>query len=438
MSEINDAVQVVDFTIQGMGTIAHYLVETGKLGYKLLAALAAFIQQKKKEHLKGEVSVDKLARYEAKLSVCRFHDIPIEGIRELLDQYQIPYAIMPEAEINGQEYIQVMFGNSYMERMAAVIQTISGNGEIIDKASVIPYITEGQVALDVLINQDGMQQMVCRFPDNTREKVLEALDAYHIKYALLPDLNLSDGCFEIAFSPQQQMMVQAMVQKLQKGQIITFEDYSNNADPVTVEQMAEQYERLRLKTADIQIVSSQEDHIGITVPTEKIIYEDPEDPESTRLLAITNAYAIRIPDKDFSLDMNVPGKCNITIRAKEDYQKMLPDGSRGETEKGAEIIKRLQEIAAQHAAQEQTEQEAQFEEPPMQAGQSLFPAPQPAPVPVAGKKKTEPASDLETPDIPTGVYEDEMSFTAEAADLLRQLYEKEDRERTKPERSLGR
>lgn len=460
MGEISEAVDVASFALQGVGTLAHYGVSMVELGYKIVTALIAFIQQKKKEHLKGEVSVDKLARYEANLSVCRFHDVPVDQIKELLDQYQIPYTVMPEAEINGKKYTQIMFGKGYTERMAAVIQTLQGNGEILDKASIIPYVTEGEVSLDVLANQDGLQQMVCRFPDSTKEQAIEALNAYHIKYAMLPDLNLSDGFFEVAFVTQQQMMVQAMIQRLNIGQIITFEDYEQNADPATVNKMSAEYERLLLKTGDVSIIDSKADRISVAVPKEKIIYEEQDNPSSPRLLIISSAYAVPVPDKDVSESTEHPGKHNITIHAEQKYQKVLPDGSKEEEIAGAEIIRMLQEIAAKHADQKkQTEQQAQIKlsPPPIPIEQPEQLAPQKELKKSEEEKKGQPEQAADVPtqnpyvnpfdrqqeeqmDTPMYEYEDELTIpTQEAEELLRQMREAEqEMGRKKHERSLGR
>lgn len=435
MAEIEEAVQIAEVVgegIVGMGSVA---VKTTELGIKVIKAILAFVEKKRHEALIGEVTFEKLNRFEGgQLSVCRFEEIDIEQIRPVLDQFGVPYAVMPPADINGVHYTQVSFGKSYTDRMNAVLQTLKGKGEIITERTQAPkiksgevsmavlqeqeginnmmvcrfentdidmlrsvleqfnilyavspdaevngihytqitfakshknqveallqtiggkgeiitertqpaYINSGEVAYDVLLEQD-QNIMICQFDEQLREETKENLAQYGIKFAELPDLNLHDSKFEIAFPPKQQILVQAMLTKWKHGALISFEDYANNAEPDTLDKCAAEYDQHHLTPDQFQIVSETDENTVLEVPTISLMFRGADqDP----VIAPNKTYGIFIPQTDREAVAEDKGKLRITLHKNKDYQTLLPDGSSGK-KKGEEILKELQELIRQ-------------------------------------------------------------------------------------------
>ena len=243
MSELSEATQIVALSANMLATGAKGFYKLTELGIATMKVMAAFYEKRMHEKLSGEVSLEQLTRYEGtKLSAARFEEVSMEELKPVLDSYGIPYVIMPPSEVNGLHYTTVTFGNSYTDRMSAVIQDFDGKGSIVRENSVPKYITAGEVSLDVLQEQDGPQLMVYQFPEKSLEKILPVLNRSGLKYAVLPDLNLGDGQSEIAFPASQREMIQKTMERLVDAKIMSMQQYYENADPKDVKQKAKDLE----------------------------------------------------------------------------------------------------------------------------------------------------------------------------------------------------
>ncbi len=337
MAEIAEAVQIVEVLGRGVGGTFNMAFKTGEYGVKIIKAIMAHIEKEKAKNLSGKVSLEDMTRYEGNnLGMCRFEGVSKEEIYKVLDEFDIPYTEMPDAEINGTTYTQIAFGKSYTDRMAAAIQTL-GHGEIINASTSSIYITSGEVSLDVLQEQDGMQLMYARFPDASREQIIEALNAYGIKYATLPDLNLNDGNFEIAFPPSQQTAMAAMMEKIKLGSIINFSDYTDNADPKRVDALAAEYDKLHVSMDNTKVISTTEKEMVIEIPEENLIMRDPGE---LPLIAVNSAYAVPVPLNDISTP-DEKGNIKVTLHTDMDYTPVLPTGKNAEKKKGKDVISEL-------------------------------------------------------------------------------------------------
>lgn len=293
----------------------------------------------------GEVSMQVLQEQEGVNNVmaCRFESTDMEQLRPVLGQFGVLYAVSPDAEINGIHYTQVTFAKSHMNQMAAVLQTLGGKGEIITERTQPAYINSGEVAYDVLLEQD-QNIMICQFDEQLREQTKKNLTQYGIKFAELPDLNLHDGKFEIAFPPKQQILVQAMLTKWKHGALISFEDYANNAEPDTLDKCAAEYDQHHLTPDQFQIVSETDENTVLEVPTISLMFRGADqDP----VIAPNKTHGIFIPQTDREAVAEDKGKLRITLHKNKDYQTLLPDGSSGTKKKGEEILKELQELIRQ-------------------------------------------------------------------------------------------
>lgn len=342
MAEIAEAVQIVEILGRGLGGTINMAFKTGEYGVKIVKAIMAHVENEKVKNLKGSISLEDLTRYEgSNLSMCRFEGVSKEEIYKTLDDFDIPFTEMPDAEVNGTTYTQIAFGHSYSDRMAAAIQTL-GKGEIINSSTQPSYITSGKVSLDVLQEQDGMQLMYARFPDTSRDQIMEALEAYGIKYATLPDLNIKDGNFEIAFAPSQQASMVAMMDKIKEGNLISFSDYTEGADPNRVDELAAEYDKLHININTAKVTSDTEKETVVEIPAESLIMRDPEqDP----LVAVNSAYAIPVPQNDISKP-DEKGNVHVTIHKEQNYTCVMPTGKDGEKEKGEEITKQIKKTLA--------------------------------------------------------------------------------------------
>lgn len=243
MSELSEATQIVALSANMLATGAKGFYKLTELGVAAMKVMAAFYEKRMHEKLSGEVSLEQLTRFEGtKLSAARFEEVSMEELKPVLDSYGIPYVVMPPSEVNGLHYTTVTFGNSYTDRMSAVIQDFGGKGSIVRENSVPKYITAGEVSLDVLQEQDGPQLMVYQFPEKSLEKILPVLNRSGLKYAVLPDLNLGDGQSEIAFPASQREMIQKTMERLVDAKIMSMQQYYENADPKDVKQKAKDLE----------------------------------------------------------------------------------------------------------------------------------------------------------------------------------------------------
>ncbi len=244
MSEISEATQIVALAGNMIVTGLKGFYRLTELGIALAKAIKVHAEKRMHEKLFGEVSLEQLTRFEGnKLSTARFEEISIEQLKPVLDSYGIPYVVMPSSEVNGVKYTSITFGNTYTDRMAAVIQDFAGKGTIVRENSVPKYITSGEVSLDVLQEQDGPQLMVYQFPEDAMEKILPVLNKSGLKYAVLPDLNLGDGQSEVAFPASQREMIQKTMERLANGQILSMQQYYENADPKDVTDLADEYDQ---------------------------------------------------------------------------------------------------------------------------------------------------------------------------------------------------
>ncbi len=254
MSELTEATQIVALSMNMMATGAKGFYKLTELGIAAMKAIVAHTEKRMHEKLSGEVSLEQLVRFEgSKLSTARFEEISMDELKPVLDSYGIPYVVMPESEVNGLHYTSVTFGNSYTDRMAAVIQNFGGRGSIVRENSVPKYITSGEVSLELLQEQDGPQLMVYQFPEKSLEDVLPVMNKSGLKYAVLPDLNLGDGQSEIAFPASQRELIQKTMERLVDAKILSMKQYFENADPKDVKSKAQEYERSKVTEVSAQM-----------------------------------------------------------------------------------------------------------------------------------------------------------------------------------------
>ncbi len=372
MAEIEEAVQIAEIIGKGLVGVGSIAVKTTEIGINIIKAILSQIDKVRHEKLIGEVTLDKLNRFEGgQLSVCRFENIEIDQLRPLLDQFGVPYAVMPDADINGIHYTQVSFGKHYADRMNAVLQTLGGRGEIITPNTQPTYINSGEVAYHVLLEQD-QSIMICQFDESLKEQAKEYLAQYGVKFSELPDLNLKDGKAEIAFPPKHQMLVQTMLNKWQHGTIISYEDYTNNAEKDTAAMLAAEYDRNHLEPDQFDILAETDEVVTLRVPRMKLILTEPErDP----LVAPTNSYAIPIPQTSIKDDPVDQAKIQIDIRKKEEYATILPSGDAGDKKKGSDILAELQALLEERKKAEE-------------ARKAAVPIPEPHPVEIHEKSRT--------------------------------------------------
>lgn len=243
MSEIGEAVQVVEIPFRVFGQTVTLILETTEFVAKIAKAVSEHNKEQAKKMLSGEVTMDKLTRVEGNnLSTARFEEVDGEELKKVLNQYGIPYVEMPDTEVNGVHYSNITFAGSYRDRVNAVIQHFGGDGEIIDDKSIPKYIESGEVSLQVLMTQNGSNLMAYQFPESHRNEVLEMLNAAGIKYAVLPDLNLKDGMCEVAYSPQQNIMMESVMKRFKESKTKTMKEYMENADEEHVTKLSKGYQ----------------------------------------------------------------------------------------------------------------------------------------------------------------------------------------------------
>lgn len=282
MNEIGDAVQIVEVPFHVLGSVVNLIIETSKFGAMIVKALMKASEEHKRKMLSGEVSMDQLTRLEGNnLSVARFENITMDELKPILEQYAIPYAEMPASEVNGTDYVSVTFANTYKDRMNAVIQHFEGKGEIINDTSTPKYINSGEVSLQLLMEQEGPSLMAYQFPEEHKEQIINALNQAGIKFAVLPDLNLNDGMAEVAYPASRQNIMASVVERIKKGKIITPEQYMKNADPETVKEKAESFDKDKdwMETAKNKVYEMMnEKHLVLANPVDasyrKVRYRD--------------------------------------------------------------------------------------------------------------------------------------------------------------------
>lgn len=350
-SELAEAIQIIALTGRaavGAGTVMY---KTGELGVKTIKAILLAIEKRRLETLSGEVSFDKLNRFEGgHISIARFRDLNIDDLRPLLDQYGVAYAVMPSTDVNGIHYTQISFGYRNSDRINAIIQSLEGRGEVVTANTQPPYIESGEVSLDVLLNQDG-QCKIYRFSEAGREQIMAALESYKVKYTVMPDLNVHDGMFEIAIPPKQQELLINMLKKIgAQAAPITMEEYTQNADNALVSNAAAEYDRLHILPSDFVTTAENDTAIEISAPRAAVL--DLE--ENEKAIAPTNLYAIPIPQTEIMADAKDPDKVKLTIKKDQDYKIVWPNGV-GETKKGSQLIEDIQIATKAQKEMEKTE-----------------------------------------------------------------------------------
>lgn len=351
MSEIAEAAQIVMIMGQALAGTGKFAYKTGELGVMIIKAIMNRVEKERLAQLSGEVPMDKLERFEArKLSVARFENVNMEELEALLDQYDVPYSLMPSAEVNGIEYTQIAFGIRNTDRINAIIQTLNGKGEVITSDTQPPYISHGRVSLDVLYEQDG-NLLMYQFDEASREQLTAALEGYMIKYSFMPDLNVDDEKFEIAFPPKQLAQVQMMLKKLQiDGMPIEMEEYIENASPDLVRQAAEEYDKQHILPTAFEITEKDGNVFEISAPKGAVITNEQD--EERPLISPTGQYALPVPQTEIKEYKDDPDKIKFEVKKEKEYEVVFPNGT-SETKTGSQLIDDMRE--AIEKAKEQLE-----------------------------------------------------------------------------------
>ena len=275
MSEIAEAVQILELPIQAFGSLGSIFLQTTQLGVSIARAIAAQIRESQKKNLHGEVTMEKMVRWNGNdLHVARFEEVKEEALKDILDRYDVPYVKMPDTEVNGVKLVQVTFPDSHRDRMCAVIQHFEGKGEIIDQNTIPPMIYCGEVSLKALLEQDGMNPMVYQFAEADMETVHRILVDSGMKFAVLPDLNLGDGLAEVAYPAAQHMLMDSVMKRYAKGRIMGIGDYVKNADPEEIKKKEEQKDKEQMVPVGEMIRVHTPEEMEQMMPAEIIKKED--------------------------------------------------------------------------------------------------------------------------------------------------------------------
>ena len=100
----------------------------------------------------------------------------------------------------------------------------------------------GKTSVKKLLKSGGDLQ-VYKFETKDLPLVKKLADQYGILYAVLPDLNKSDGMSEILFHSQAAPRIKSIMEQVQNSKIESLDDYYTNAEPEELEKMVQEAER---------------------------------------------------------------------------------------------------------------------------------------------------------------------------------------------------
>lgn len=97
--------------------------------------------------------------------------------------------------------------------------------------------------------QKGGDLHVFQFENKDLNKVSRLAKKYGILYSLLPDINKRDNMSELAFHSESAERVNALIAKLNKGKVLTLDDYIKNSDQEEIDKVAGKFDE-ELKKSD--------------------------------------------------------------------------------------------------------------------------------------------------------------------------------------------
>lgn len=122
MSEIQDAVQIIRVSIEGIEVI----LKIGKLNWEFTQGVCAvFARMLEQEKLEGKTSVRQLLKSGGDLQVFKFRTEDLHAVKKMADKYGILYSILPD--LNKKDGMsEILFHSQAVPRIQAIMEQIQG------------------------------------------------------------------------------------------------------------------------------------------------------------------------------------------------------------------------------------------------------------------------------------------------------------------------
>lgn len=155
----------------------------------------------------------------------------------------------------------------------------------------------GETDLKELVTETQGDLQVYQFPEESLASVKEVFDKLAIRYAAAEDLNAKDGMSELFFPTNNLERVMLAVQKLESqgvhSQIVSKEDYINNADEEHQKEMQEAVDTL---AAGIQPEAIKPDAAAMK---QRLVYDDLIRDKNKQLFTVNKGLVVDETDQTY-------------------------------------------------------------------------------------------------------------------------------------------
>lgn len=155
----------------------------------------------------------------------------------------------------------------------------------------------GETDLKELVTETQGDLQVYQFPEESLASVKEVFDKLAIRYAAAEDLNAKDGMSELFFPTNNLERVMLAVQKLESqgvhSQIVSKEDYINNADEEHQKEMQEAVDTL---AAGIQPEAIKQDAAAMK---QRLVYDDLIRDKNKQLFTVNKGLVVDETDQTY-------------------------------------------------------------------------------------------------------------------------------------------